>query len=233
MDFSLLPTSITPLDLMAVSELVREAHGVWSAWATGPSETLKHARGEEFNRLVYFGAQQLQALLQRVESLENASATFEVMKARWADHQFQRIQENYRLELWREALDERKFMLVYAAVQSFKIDLSIAQAARVERVLRELDPPDVLLLLDILRIDAAEPEDFSRRLQTLCEARLASSDVLMTAGCLMASGIQWTGTLPPSRVTELGRLVGVLMGGYEPWINSPRDASTSEARSTK
>jgi hypothetical protein len=63
-----------------------------------------------------------------------------------SDPGFTRVCKNYGYEACREAIDERRRMLAFAAAGSANVDLTIAQLARVERVVREVDPPDVFLL---------------------------------------------------------------------------------------
>src|SRR5258708_2639838 len=69
-----------------------------------------------------------------------------VLQALVEDPQFYRVRRNYGFEGAREALDERRRMLTCATAGSITPDLTVAQLARVERTMRELDPDDVKLL---------------------------------------------------------------------------------------
>jgi hypothetical protein len=57
-----------------------------------------------------------------------------------------RVLDNYGYEAAREPMDERRRMLAYAAAGSVHHTLTIAQLARVERMIRELDPDDLVVL---------------------------------------------------------------------------------------
>jgi len=76
------------------------------------------------------------------------------------DREMQRIWRNLTFEAAREAIDERRRMLAYAAIGTALSaeHLTIAQIARVERTLRELDPADVSTLARIAEI-RLEPLD--------------------------------------------------------------------------
>ncbi len=61
------------------------------------------------------------------------------------------ILQNYDIENRREATRKRRIMLAHAAAGSLRLDLTIAEIARVERVIRELDPDDVGVLAQLDR----------------------------------------------------------------------------------
>lgn len=145
-EFTLVPLTISPLDLATLCGLACDVIQSSLEWADQHTADLRQSREIEFKDLVYSRALLLRDVLERVQKLENASEVLTQMKERASDRQFQRIQENYRIESWRESMDDRRHMLIFASVQSFKLDLTIAQAARAERTLREIDPSDLAVL---------------------------------------------------------------------------------------
>jgi hypothetical protein len=85
-------------------------------------------------------AQQLADMMARVQNLEAK------LHERVLDPQFGRLVDNYGLEATRESTDERFRMLTLATAGAFDVTMTIAQASRAERTLRELDPEDIALL---------------------------------------------------------------------------------------
>jgi hypothetical protein len=111
---------------------------------------------------------------ERLADLEESDATRRKLDE-LLSHEFFWLLANYDLEAAREATDERRRMLAFASAGSVNLDLTIAQLARVERTIRELDPGDV----DELSTLARATELFSR------------SDVHSVA--LFTSGCVWLG----------------------------------------
>jgi hypothetical protein len=62
------------------------------------------------------------------------------------NHEAQRVLMNYAEQAYREPIDERRRMLAHAAAGILDVRLTIAQHAKVQRILHELDPDDVLVL---------------------------------------------------------------------------------------
>ncbi len=115
------------------------------------------------------------------------------------DPGFARVQLNYGYEAAREAIDERRGMLAYAALGAADAGMrgmSIAEVARVERTIRELDPEDVGALAHHERPPIGQPPP----------------DTLVTAGCMMP--ILDSGALQLWRVTKLGEGVLRVMDLY-------------------
>jgi len=88
------------------------------------------------------------ATLKEMKKLERNLA--EVNK-RLNQPEFMRLQQKYLLVASTEVIDERLKMLAAAAAGSANVRLTIAEAARVERKLQELDPDDVKALWKIHR----------------------------------------------------------------------------------
>ncbi len=67
-------------------------------------------------------------------------------------HETQMLAVIYADAAYREAVDERRRMLSFAAASIARLDLTIEQKASTERVLRSLDPSDILELHKLERI---------------------------------------------------------------------------------
>lgn len=67
------------------------------------------------------------------------------------DQEARAVWAKYGLQAWQEPLDERRRMLEYAAAGIVDTRLSVAEHARVQRLLIELDPPDVIDLYALSR----------------------------------------------------------------------------------
>lgn len=146
-----------------------------------------------------------------------------------ADPEFVRISANYGYEACREAIDERRRMLAFASAGSVNIDLTIAQLARVERTVRELDPEDVHRLATICNMTDEPPtsDDPSVRRQQVSGNRqltgmarygvlegTSSLAVLTASGCVH----QYKPSLNPGNeqlfVTDVGSWVAKVTSGY-------------------
>ncbi|MFO0685353.1 MAG: hypothetical protein U0234_25060 [Sandaracinus sp.] len=122
-----------------------------------------------------------------------------------ADGEMQRVWRNIAFEAQREAIDERRRMLAYAIVGTVSSAdrLSVAQVARVERTMRELDPHDLHVLADVSRIPMPtwrttaqnstdeersrvhnEAKAAHRRRMAALRSTAGSADVLQAAGCI-------------------------------------------------
>lgn len=173
-----------------------------------------------------------------LRQLEARSDDVEALKARLdelvADPEFARVRNNYGYEAYREAIDERRRMLAFASAGSINLELSVAQLARVERTVRELDSSDVLALARVAKMadppqpprddrmnyrDQLQPwhEDCGRRAQTRFEIlrETESLPVLSASGCVLVA-MDTAGFSPKNglRVTELGARVLRVLHGY-------------------
>lgn len=111
--------------------------------------------------------------------------------------------DNFGLEATRESMDERFRMLTYASAGAFDVTISIAEAARAERVIRELDPSDIMVLRSV-KFGGAPADERTER------------DVLIGAGCLRMITGPDDGRMLGYFVTSTGELVLQLLRAYEP-----------------
>jgi hypothetical protein len=92
---------------------------------------------------------------QTLRRLEECAAYHDDLESRIAqraeDPACPRVYANYARAADAEAIDERRRMLAFAAAGLVDTRLTVAQHARVERTLRELDPDDVLWLVVLSR----------------------------------------------------------------------------------
>ncbi len=133
------------------------------------------------------------------------------------DDQFVRLVGSYTRQASQEPLDERVRMFAHAVAGSFDLGLNIGEKARVERVLRELDPADVILLSRIHRAagsvwwEAGLGEDFgsTERLRHRLWQSSPKGEALAASYCVRTEVMRGAGTAgtPTIVVTETGRLV--------------------------
>ncbi|HVU02293.1 MAG TPA: hypothetical protein VHE30_11100 [Polyangiaceae bacterium] len=120
---------------------------------------------------------------ERFASQEDRLATLE------QDAEFWRIGRNFRWEAAREAMDERRAMLANAFAGLADPRLTVEEKARVERVLRQLDPIDARSLWGLVRA-AGRHDIHGRRYESESELlhelwrSLANADALVAAGCV-------------------------------------------------
>jgi hypothetical protein len=110
-------------------------------------------------------------VLRRLEGIEQFQ---EKLRARTEAPQFHRLLDNVSIEASREAIDERRRMLAHVGAGVFDFTMTIAQAARCERVIRELDPEDILALREV-----------SGWSEVVAGTRLEHHDVLIASGCVV------------------------------------------------
>jgi len=124
------------------------------------------------------------------------------------DPQLLRLLDNFGYEASRETIDERRRLLAHAAAGAMMPELTIAQKARVERVLRELDPEDVVAL---------------HRIRSAADAVLrhkewstsgASADALVGSGCVRAFTPEVYDAVPVVVVTTLGSWILEMCNSY-------------------
>lgn len=129
-------------------------------------------------------------LVQLVRDLEARMSAVEQEQevARLDDHEALGVLVNFIDDAYREPLDERRRMLAHAASGIANLKLSIGEYARVWRVIRELDPEDVLVLYGLFLVPHRQPkaEDAKSRgnlVYTLWEKTHA--EALLASGCLL------------------------------------------------
>ena len=115
-------------------------------------------------------------LAERVSGLE------ETLEALAGDLEFQRVFLNFAYEASREAITERRRMLAHASAGVIDPEFTIAQKARIERTMRELDPEDVKLLQRIAQA-AAGKGGLQAAFEALHEGSV-SADALIASGCV-------------------------------------------------
>jgi hypothetical protein len=181
--------------------------------------------------------QRNQRIEDRLAILEENVANRETLERLLTDEFFW-ILRNYEFEAQREATAERRRMLAFASAGSVNLELTIAEIARVERTVRELDPHDVLLLRQLAQITDPPPPPVPRAMDTTneiygpwekscaerAEERRSAADssapfgeILTSAGCTAITPLRNTygQTFPTGiRVTRLGEHVLKIMHGY-------------------
>ncbi|MFZ5891261.1 MAG: hypothetical protein ACOY0T_09445 [Myxococcota bacterium] len=156
------------------------------------------------------------------------------------DPSFARIRDNYGYEASREAIDERRRMLAFAAAGSVRAaasaKLSIAQLARVERTIRELDPFDVAYLKQVSlaenpsipHIEAHNQHqrvDLMKDWEARChkigsvrwevlKAMQPTGALLVASGCVQILATGSVGEANSAEVTALGEWVLEVMKPY-------------------
>lgn len=144
----------------------------------------------------------------RLEALAEGDPTFAGRAAAMADdHQFRRLQANVEYEALREATDERRRMLAYAAAGLCDPSMPLNLKARIERTLRGLDPIDVATLrritfLGVLESGATEQD------------QPISVAALLAAGCIRGrDGGDWDSS-SHVEATALGTEVLKVLSDY-------------------
>lgn len=166
---------------------------------------------------------ELEALAEQVAELTGA------IQQLIEDPQFYRVRRNYGYEAAREAIDERRRMLAYAAAGSISPNLTIQQLARVERTIRELDPSAIALLSELAQ---SEPRHVDpKRAGVATYNRVVGDDpdaeALIASGCVRiheAGGFY--DVLPSARVSQVGQWVLEVLSAYlrstKPTEETPR-----------
>lgn len=129
--------------------------------------------------------QQVEERLTRLEAAASDVVEFEAkLAAMLDDRQFLRVQANVEYEAIREATTERQEMLAQAAAGLSDPNMAINLKARLERIIRSLDPEDIAALRDIARL----PDIF---MPVIRDERPVSFYALIAAGCLVADAGEW------------------------------------------
>jgi hypothetical protein len=151
-------------------------------------------------------------VLRRLESIEQLQ---EKLQERSEDPQFQRLLDNVSIEASREAIDERRRMLAHVGAGLFDPSMAIAEAARCERVIRELCPGDILALR---RLNGWQEVIVGTRFDQVAGDRPDHLDVLIASGCVAeVPGDNLGGEQTVRhRVTHTGSRILKLLATYEP-----------------
>jgi hypothetical protein len=218
----------------AVSLIGRVAR-VYRVWTTGESSNATRAflaAGAEADRILTEEtsracAVEMPYLRARIENLEGR------IKAELQEPQFVRLLENFGREAAQEATDERIRLLAHAGAGAFDLRMHIAERARAERTLRELDPGDVLALHAIDR--CATYIYYGHRFTNEAELRYAfwskldNADTLAASGCVRdaPNSPVAQGMAAPANhqlhVTPLGRLILQITRSYAATRTLPFD----------
>lgn len=125
-----------------------------------------------------------------------------------SDAQFVRLQANVEYEALREATDERRRMLAYAAAGLADPSMPLTLKARIERTLRGLDPIDVVTLRRIVR--------FAPLSNSIEREHPISFAALISAGCIQSQDSDRWEVGNKTKSTQLGLEVVRVLGEYEP-----------------
>lgn len=188
-----LPDPNTPTFLAARDEMFRE-------W------TVEHANLIEENYR-YFEA--------RVDKLE------ELVAQRADDNEAKAVYANYASQAYREPIDERRIMLAHATAGIIDVRLTVAEHARVQRRLDELEPDDVVTLWAVANtcgrvLDKSQYRD-DMELRYAFWQQQPNAEALQAAGCVRAlasGGGLGSGASNGLLVTGFGRLVLRVLRSY-------------------
>jgi|HubBroStandDraft_1064217.scaffolds.fasta_scaffold01132_18 hypothetical protein len=110
-----------------------------------------------------------------VGRLEQVEQFQERLKLRTESPEFQRLLDNVSFEASREAIEERRRMLAHVGAGIFDVTMTIAEAARCERVIREVDPADIFALR---RVNGSQ--------EVLAGSHPEDLEILIAVGCVAA-----------------------------------------------
>lgn len=179
--------------------------------ANQSTDRLREADEQERRSWVYARNKHIEARLAELErrAYDEPDLTRR-LEALLADLQFWRVQRNYEFEATREATDERRRLLEFASAGAVNAELTIAQIARVERSMRELDPDDVKLLhrlASIEEVGRAQGMAFSpsgqQRYNVFRDAGVCG-EMLIASGCVRVDTPNAYDVGPEVYVTQIG-----------------------------
>lgn len=176
------------------------------------------------NEAFYEGLERQAAIIAELAKTRHDVAT--ILAEHVADRQFHLVQRNYLFEAQREAMDERRRMLMFAKAGSYNAELTLGEIARVERSIRGMDPDDVMNLADMIgSIKTGDGPIRSKQPQDVLDLLLALGCIRFPPGQTRREGIitgerprMGTGGQPiiPSQphVSQLGVKINNVMRGY-------------------
>jgi hypothetical protein len=193
---------------------IKTAAGVAKWIALIPKNPTKDLESAKRDMMEWWVSELAEQEANQARYLEEVGADVEEIKAILTAPEFQRVFNNYAFEAEREAIDERRRMLQFAFCGSVDPCLTLAEIARTERAIRELDPPDVLQLSNVsFRGDHG---DAARdRWEMLRGSPCA--DALVGAGCIRISTVEGgagEGARQEASLTKIGRNVLVVLRAY-------------------
>lgn len=173
-----------------------------------------------------FQMNRVTAIKQQLKLLAGEELDEQGLAEQLLDEQHQRVVRNIGFEAAREAMDERIKMLAYAEAGCIDTSLTIAQKARAERALRELDPTDVLGLYVVSRtvgteydVEGKETFEDVDQLRHMVWRRFSNPDALPVAGVLRSAVLAKPGTWGKPTAegaffTQTGGYILRVMRGY-------------------
>ncbi len=177
---------------------------------------------ENFRRFVQHVEQtRLLTQAQIAEMRERVDGYEEKLAERAADVEAQGVTWNYTEQAMREPMLERQVMLQHAHSSIVDVRLSVAEHARVQRRLEEIEPQDVITLFAVSRTYGNIYQ--GKQIRSEAELRfafwesLANAESLVAAGCvrvLAEGGGFGGGTSNGLYVTAFGRLVLRILRTY-------------------
>jgi hypothetical protein len=159
---------------------------------------------------------QLDALSQRISEVEAGQASRRLTD----DLEAQGILANYADEAYGEPIAERRRMLAFAAAGIANMSIGIAEHARVQRILRELEADDVIALYGLwlipTRVPGRQPDQVKNEPGLTADQlrfrnwEQCGAESLQSSGCVRvvaAGGGAGRGTFEELRVTTTGTTI--------------------------
>jgi hypothetical protein len=156
------------------------------------SETWNAAAADRVDRVLRHHEHATRALVALVQELRahatDPAALDAKIEERFADKAARAVLFNYAEQAYREPVEDRQRLLDHAAACIVDVDLTIAEHARVERAIRELDPDDVMATDHIARtcgsIFKGEHYDSAGGVRYEAWRTLRNADAVVAAGCV-------------------------------------------------
>lgn len=191
----------------------------------GPDDNFLEAREELFRDWLVELVRNLEAFEERYSAHER-----EEYERRTADDEFLAVVANYFRAAHEEPLAERRRMLAFAAAAIANLSLTVGQLARVQRVLRELDPGDVLTLYELFLIPdhsagKAHCARFRLKQGNVEAARLrlaywtdSEAEALLASGCIRLTGGGVAGPFENAEGLDLSQTGRMVLRALRPYI---------------
>ncbi|WP_437731290.1 hypothetical protein [Sorangium sp. So ce1335] len=227
-----MPVTSTSVALTAISKFAQLAKLINQAREKRTSEYLVAWDSQKEDWLLEVAV----AAKEQKEHLEAIQCKLDAIDALLSDPQFHRIFDNYSFEASREAINERRRMLACAAAGSIDPTMSVAEIARTERTIRELDPQDVLELHRLSKLPSPTAPGVSNWSDEQSQARLnryntliksPSFDALLASGCVYIDHqTGYAGATPDAEVTSMGHRVLRILRAYIKLRDEPIDTQS-------
>jgi|GEM_PF-3076855 len=216
------PFDILPAPVSILSNVMHYVGGtpIFWAWAEirkhvherSPDGAVARVRDELMDEFWSQTYENFRNHTQRLQTQGQAIVELQEVARRFSDHEALGVLANFCEDAYREPLDERRRMLSHAAAGLADASLSVAEYARLWRIIGELEPSDVETLYALWLIPSRMFPDTTRgaaeiRLQEL--ERRGAADALEACRAVavrVASGAGDAGT-PYLDITPTGRLI--------------------------